>query len=116
MTEPDTKKIYKGDTGPIKNVYPEALDGAAMDSNWTCKIAVNDPGGNAIVAARAVTTKTGDNTKFVAYLTPSETAQLAVTGDYTDYEEVIQLTNSTITPSFNREYKTILRVIEDGIS
>lgn len=107
--------IYRGDTSDIVYTSPSTLDGAAMDGNWTCSSCVVDRSGDKVISDFSITTKTGDNTEFICYLTPTQTDNLAVTGDVSYYTWVIQLANATTTPPFSKEVHYTLAVKEGRI-
>ena len=112
--------IKQGETGPIIRPRPEApalADGVVIDSNWICKTAVNDKNGNVIIAARTITTKTASALYFEDALTPAETLLLSIgTGeDYTLYDQIIEITNTSIFPIFNIEEWYELKVFPGGI-
>lgn len=111
--------IYQGDTGPVLRVRPTVLDdGAVLDANWHCYIAVNDPTGAVTVASREVTDKDGDNFRWLASLTPAETATLPVDDDEHSrgYQMVIEVVNTAVVPPFNKEKHYTLKVSPQGIA
>jgi hypothetical protein len=103
MTE--TASIFKGDTGGPWNVGHRLDDGtlATLGVTYTCSIKV---AGTAI--ERAVTDKTGDDKRFIAALTPTETNTLTP-GQYVVAIEVI---NNSLTPPLRVETHIILTVSE----
>lgn len=99
----DTLSIYKGDTAGPWNVGVTGDDGALVNISapWTCKIKV---AGTAI--DRAVTDRTVDNLRFIAALTPAETATL----DIGIYVVAIEIENTTTVPPLRREHHIVLTV------
>lgn len=109
--------IYAGDTSKVwevgwvtsePGVRPVTL--ADLDSNYACRIAVRawtgTGAGAEVMAARAVTTKNGANSRFRASLTPAETAAL----DPGDYVVGIELTNATLVPPLVQEVHRRVRI------
>jgi hypothetical protein len=103
MTE--TASIFKGDTGGPWNVGHRLDDGtlATLGVSYTCSIKVAGAG-----IERAVTDKTGDDKRFIAALTPTETNTLTP-GQYVVAIEVI---NNGLTPPLRVETHIILTVSE----
>lgn len=113
VAEYSIQKVYIGDLTDLVYLAPSVLEGATIDSNWSCTQRVVDPNGVEVIASTAVTEKSTDNTEFKVYLTPTQTGAFTTTGDYTWY---IQLSNSTLTPPFVKETHLVLRVSDQGIS
>ena len=109
--------VYVGDTTDIVYIRPSALDGAAMDGNWTCSQQVNDESGNEVIGEASVTEKSSDDTEFKVYLTPSQTGTLSGSGNtYTLYDWVIQVVNDSASPPYRKETHLSLRVFNQGIT
>lgn len=108
--------ITQADLGPMWRVGVKALDadgietGAYVDlsASYTCTIAV--PTASPAIS-RAVTGLNSDNTRFLAQLTPAETATIPV-GSNSVY---IEVNNATLTPVYNVEEKITLVVETEGI-
>lgn len=103
MTE--STSIYKGDTAGPWNVGHKLDDGtlATLTGSYTCTIKV---AGTAI--ERAVTDLTADSKRFIAALTPTETATLTPG----QYVVAIEVVNATTTPPLRVETHIILTVAE----
>jgi len=69
-----------------------------LDSNYTCRISVPtaDP-----PIEREVTAKNSENTRFLAFLTPAETATM----EETDHLVYVCIENTTLTVPMSVEYK-----------
>ena len=104
-------EVYVNDLTDIIYLSPSTLDGAAMDSNWSCKQRVVDTDEVEVISEVAVTEKSGDNSEFKVYLTGAQTGTLTA-GDYTWY---IQIRNDVLSPPFIKEIHLILRVSDEGI-
>jgi hypothetical protein len=79
---------------------------ATLTGSYTCKIKVAGAG-----IERAVSDKNGENTRFIAALTPSETTTL----DAGQYVLAIEIENATLTPPLRLETHIILTVQEQII-
>ena len=112
-----TYTISQGETGPIKQLRPSHLGASTeLDSNWKCYIAVLDSAGADAMASREVTTKTDDDLKFEAALTPAETTLLSASDKGITYDVVTEVYNTTTTPPFNKEKRYKLVVTTQGIT
>jgi hypothetical protein len=103
MTE--TASIFKGDTAGPWNVGHMLDSGslATLGVSYACTIKVAGAG-----IERAVTDKNGDNTRFIAALTPTETETLAPG----QYVVAIEVANPTTVPPLRVETHIILTVTE----
>ncbi len=99
----DRQSIYAGDTSDVweiglvvsaVGVEPAVL--ATLDGNFTCRLVV--PHDTAPIS-RAINAKNGDNTRFLAWLTPAETLAL---GKGT-HRIGIELRNPSLVPELVRE-------------
>lgn len=113
--------MHRGDLGDIRNVRPAIAGVTTLDGNWICKVRVLDSAGIEAVAERTVTTKITDsdgNERFECAVLPSESETLTVGAgeESTDYNWVIQLSNSALTPPFVKERHITLRVSAQGIT
>ena len=113
MTSGSLAELYAGDTSDVWEVgFVASLPGvkpvvlADLDNNFSCRIAVKGS-----VIARAVTVKNAGNTRFRAWLTPAETAQLGP-GDWT---VGIEIRNPTLIPPLVREVQRRLRIREGAV-
>ena len=110
--------LFKGNTGPVIPLRPKILgDQQNLDGNWSCNIALLDSAGATVVSSRAVTTKSEDNQKFLAFLTPTETdtVTLDATKNFTCFTQVMVVQNSTTTPPFKVEVRVTLQIKGAGI-
>ena len=112
-------KIYLGDTGPVLQPRPTVLDdGVPLDANWTCHIAANYADGTVAIASTEVTDKTADNLRWIAALTPTQTATLTIpVGEaFIVIDHVLEIVNLTLTPVFRKEVHHRLPVCAQGIA
>ena len=116
---PELSSIYKGDTSPIFQPRPTVLDdNVILDAEWHCYIAANYKDGEIAIAKREVVDKTSDNLRWIAALTPTETETIVFPGDLKtiDITLVIEVTNTTTTPPFNKEIHYTLPICTQGIN
>jgi hypothetical protein len=109
-----------GDTSDIKLLRPQLPDlPAVLDGNWVCKQRVLNPDGTELIAEQTITDKYTDSDSqewFIAAVKPADSATMAVTGDYVDYQWFIQIENATTTPSYKRELMATLRTRKQGVT
>lgn len=111
-------EIYQGDTSPVFLPRPSVLEPAVeLDADWSCWVAVNELDGTPVITKFEITAKTTDNLRWVAVLTPSQTALLGVNTDGTlkNYKMVIEVKNILYFPIFNVEMHFTLGVRPQGI-
>lgn len=97
-------EFHQGDLSELISVRPNIADPEVkINADWSCKIKVVDFDGNIVVAEREVTEKTIDELYFVASLTPEETLNLPVSGQYARFNWIIQLDNVQLSPNYSRE-------------
>jgi hypothetical protein len=112
-----TIHVRQGDTSDIQKVRPTQLtDGAAMDANWTCKTVLLDQSFTPVFTARNVTDKTDDETRFIVALNPDDTAGVTLSKNGELFTWVIQLTNTTTIPPFNKEIHLPVNILKQGIA
>lgn len=105
--------IYQGDTGPILRPRPSVLDDAeVIGASWHCYLAVNDEDGNEVIAKFEVTDKTADNLRWIAALTPDNTAGIDPNARY---EMVLEVSDATTIPPFKKEKHYVIQILEQGI-
>lgn len=108
-----THDIFQGDHSPVYRCRPTALpDGQPINGSWKCHIGVTDENDRVVMAKREVTAKTSDGLRWLAALTPAETGALAP-GAY--YNMVIEVSNTTTTPPFNKEKRVQFKLLHQGI-
>ena len=104
--------IFAGDTSDVWELgFVVSDEGAALELaeldpawGWACSLAVRGPAGNAL--SRAVTTHNEAGNRFLAWLTPAETALLGP-GLWT---VAIELRNPDLSPPFAREVHRRVRI------
>lgn len=106
-------KVIKINAGDVLQVEV-GVDGVpTLDGNWTCALTVPDPAGGAhLVDNQSITLKNADDSAFVAYLTPTQTAALAAG----DYVLAVQLSNSTTSPPYSDEELIYFRVSDQLVN
>lgn len=108
--------IHQGDNSKILPIRPDIADDTlVIDNNWVCKQSVLSLSNEVIVAAKTVTIKSIDNLLFLASLSPEDTELLTVTGSYTKYKWVIELTNKTFSPHYYRREKHVVLFVSPGL-
>jgi hypothetical protein len=113
-------ELIQGDTSDVKLVRPDFPGlAAALDANWLCQQGVTDCAGALVVAMAPVAVKTADEygkERFIVAVSPTDSATLAVPAGepYQDYTWVIELSNTTTVPSYNKEHHITLRVSNQG--
>lgn len=109
--------IYQGDTGPILQVRPSVLDDLeTISADWHCFIGANYKDGSVAAAPIEIHDLTADLFKWIAALTPDQTAEIVVPDNGAlDVIMVLEVKNSTTVPPFNVETHYILPVKAQGI-
>lgn len=97
--------MAKGDLSDFVFIRPKELAGAAIDGTWSCSGMVFDNFGKKVIEDFSITTKSGDNTEFKAYITPTQSEAFKVGGVYTFS---IKLENGTTTPPISKA--TLLQI------
>ena len=98
MNVGDTSCVWEvGFITSAQGVLPIVL--ANLDGNFFCRLEVRDSKGNVTNVAKDITTKTGDNKRFTAWLTPAETTALGEG----DWIVGIELRNATLVPPLIKE-------------
>lgn len=109
-------EIVQGDSSTILDIYVQDNDGnnTTMDSNWKCFKGVCDvPGdGRTMLIASTEVSLSDDNLYFPVGLTPTETAGLEEGYCYV----IAEISNSTLTPAFKREYQRKIKIKPQGIA
>ena len=108
--------ISQGDSTGLISVRPDLLDGVTIDDNWICKTVIADADGTPISTPRVITEKTDDDLYFIVGLEPSETEQVIVSKKSKVCKWVIQLSNKTLVPAYNREKAIMLVVMKQSIT
>lgn len=109
--------IYQGNTGPVLQPRPTVLDdGVVLDANWTCHIGANYKDGAVAVAKTEVTDKTVDNLRWIAALTPTQTAAIDLGSlKCVDIDLILEVANSTVVPPFKVETHYTLPIKLQGM-
>lgn len=102
--------VSPGDLTDFIYARPSVLAGGAIDANWSCTQRL-ERNGSTVIDSVAVTEKSGDSTEFKVYLTGVQTADLEGNGNrHIEYDWVITLSNSTLTPVQTRTLRLRLGV------
>lgn len=111
------QEVFQGDVTDSVYVRPD-IDGPAevIGVDWVCEVSVNDLSGAVLVAARTETIKSADNLYFNVKLTSAETASIVVDGLPIACTMIIQMTNTTLVPSYSKEKHVALIVSKAGIA
>lgn len=112
----NTHTVIKGDLTDTDVLSPFSkgdtdVNNVLSNGTWVCKSAVVKFLGDTPILLKTVTDKSTDDKGYNVYLDPSETATLPVG----KYIWVSQITNSSSSPVYNKEYRVILKVTEQGI-
>ena len=115
MHSQSVTELYAGDTSDVWELgFVTSAPGtkpvvrADLDPNFSCQIAVQ---GTVLVAARPVTVKTADNTRFRAWLTPAETRALGAG----EWVIGIELRNPTLVPPLVKEVQRKIRIFAEAV-
>jgi hypothetical protein len=105
MAQKYNNRIVQGDTAGVWLVFHDT-DGngtpAPLTGDYSCRIAVKGKPIN-----RLVTDKNAENTKFLAFLTPTETDTLEVGTHLVG----LQIVNTALVPPLRREIQIELQVV-----
>lgn len=110
MAQKYNNRIVQGDTAGVWLVFHD-VDGkgtpAPLTNDYSCRIAVKNS-----AIDRNVPDKNAENTKFLAFLTPTETNGLAVGVHVVG----LQIVNPNLVPPLRREIQIDLQVVAQVVT
>ncbi len=108
--------IYQGDSSSPITIRPYIVDPTEVISDdWVCKSRLIGEDDTEYVAPRIETVKTDDGLLWVVTLSPEDTIVVPVLGKFTRCKWVIQVTNNTLSPIYNREKHIHINVKKQGL-
>lgn len=108
--------IYQGDSGLPTPVRPAISDPEeTINNDWVCKTSLLGPDGSVIVPVRTESVKTDDNLYWLIWLKKEDTENVDIKRNFAKCTWVIQVTNDTLIPAYNREKHITVNVLKQGI-
>lgn len=110
--------LFQGDSSGLIKLRPNITDpNVVISDDWECKTSLLNNDGTVVIAPRTESMKTDDDLFWIVGLSPSDTEDVTIdqNSKYNECTWVIQVSNNTLDPAYNKELHIQVNVRKQGI-